>query len=92
MSGLRISVDTRSEAAHPDRKCCLNCRYFDMDFIESDEDRESLCFRYPPTYIGPDYFELEEMCEASSNTDLWSHPWVGIGGWCGEWAAREDEE
>lgn len=86
---MRILVDQTSGPG--ERQRCLNCRYFDIDLLEFGNDRHSTCRRYPPVYIAPDPIDSEGYEEDVMNMDNWNKPIVGIGDWCGEWAAREWE-
>ena len=87
---VRILVDQTD--GPEEKQMCANCKYFDTDVFEPGHDRASWCCRYPPTYIAPDEFMSDGYDDDVMNVDYWNHPRVGIGGWCGEWAAREEEE
>lgn len=68
------------------RQCCRTCRFFEIEFIEDEEDRYSWCVRYPPTYIGPDAAHFETLKGVTPyEADYWVTPYVGVGHWCGEW-------
>lgn len=49
-------------------------------FFERDDEREGACNRYPPVPLY-DGTEVEMY-----------HAWVGIGHWCGEWKAKEQDD
>ena len=70
-------------------QCCETCRFFDIDFIETDEDRHSWCHRYPPVYVGPSYETLSQTCDVPNDVYHWEQPTVGIMNWCGEWKPRK---
>lgn len=71
-------------------QCCKNCRFFDIDFIETDEDRRSWCQRFPPVYVGPSYETLSQTCDVPADAYYWEQPTVGIMNWCGEWRQRKE--
>lgn len=71
-------------------QCCKNCRFFQIEFIEEEDDRHSWCRRYPPSYIGPDATQLDWPYTTPDETDYWANPYVGIGSWCGEWKPRKE--
>ena len=87
---MRILVD---QTGGPEEKqMCANCKYFDIDAIYPDDDRESWCCRYPPVYIAPDEFTSDGYDDDVMDANYWNHPRVMVGNWCGEWAAREDDD
>lgn len=69
---------------------CMTCKFFDIAFIEDEEDRCSWCMRFPPAYVGPPENTMGAE-EFPSEFRYWEQPTVGIGQWCGEYKRRKEE-
>lgn len=87
---MRILVDQTD--GPEEKQMCANCKYFDIDAIYPDDDRESWCCRYPPIYIAPDESLSDGYDDDVMDANYWNHPRVMVGNWCGEWAARKDDD
>ncbi len=77
---------------------CRQCRYYDLDNetthnidtgdpLQSEDDYEAECRRFPPVRGDAEYFgSLDQLVRLSHG---FSGPWVQSIYWCGEWTARQ---
>lgn len=65
----------------PNGETCLSCRFFSTVLLESDEDSEGWCYRFPP--LASHVMSMTNH----SGYDLAEFPVVLGYEWCGEWKA-----